>query len=61
MLSNVATDNLAVKPCIPQKIYFYEFVVNVLHDNIGRKKPSLQPQIITISGLKVVYGVECLL
>ena len=32
----VATDNLAVKPYIPHtKKYFYEFVANVLRDNIG--------------------------
>ena len=30
-------NDLAVKPYIPQKIYFDEFVANVLHDNIGIK------------------------
>ena len=35
---NLGTDDLAVKPYIffcAQKKYFYEFVANVLHDNIG--------------------------
>ena len=32
---NVVTDDLAEKPYIPQKKYFYEFVANVLRDNIG--------------------------
>ena len=32
---NVGIDDLAEKPYIPQKIYFYEFVANVLHDDIG--------------------------
>ena len=32
---NVVTDDLAKKPHIPQKNYFYEFVANVLRDNIG--------------------------
>ena len=27
--------SITTKPYIPQKIYFYEFVANVLHDNIG--------------------------
>ena len=31
---NVVTDDLAEKPYIPQKNYFYEFVANVLRDNI---------------------------
>ena len=31
----LATDDLAEKPYIPQNNYFYEFVANVLHDNIG--------------------------
>ena len=32
---NLEIDDLAKKPCIPQKKYFYEFVENVLRDNIG--------------------------
>ena len=32
---NGETDDLALKPYIPQKKYFYEFVANVLRDNIG--------------------------
>ena len=32
---NGATDDLAVKPYIPQKKYFNEFVANVLRDDIG--------------------------
>ena len=32
---NLEIDNLAEKPYIPQKNYFYEFVANVLRDNIG--------------------------
>ena len=32
---NLETDDLALKPYIPQKKKFYEFVANVLHDNIG--------------------------
>ena len=32
---NLEIDNLAEKPYIPQKKYFYEFVANVLRDNIG--------------------------
>ena len=32
---NLETDDLALKPYIPQKKYFYEFVANVLRDNIG--------------------------
>ena len=32
---NLGIDDLAEKPYIPQKIYFYEFVANVLHDDIG--------------------------
>ena len=32
---NLETDDLALKPYIPQKKYFYEFVANVLCDNIG--------------------------
>ena len=32
---NGETDDLAIKPCITQKKYFYEFVANVLRDNIG--------------------------
>ena len=32
---NVAIDNLAVKPYIPHKSFFNEFVSNVLCDNIG--------------------------
>ena len=31
----LATDDLAEKPYIPQKNYFYEFVANVLRDDIG--------------------------
>jgi hypothetical protein len=31
---NLGIDDLAEKPYIPQKIYFYEFVANVLRDNI---------------------------
>ena len=34
-LFNLGTDNLAKKLYIPQKKYFYEFVANVLRDNIG--------------------------
>ena len=34
-MANVVTDNLALKTSIPQKKYFYEFVANVLRDNIG--------------------------
>ena len=33
---NLEIDDLAEKPYIPQKkSYFYEFVANVLRDNIG--------------------------
>ena len=32
---NLETDDLALKPYIPQKKYFYEFVANVFRDNIG--------------------------
>ena len=32
---NLETDDLALKPYIPQKKYFYEFVANILRDNIG--------------------------
>ena len=32
---NLGIDNLAEKPYIPQKNYFYEFVANVLRDDIG--------------------------
>ena len=32
---NGETDDLAIKPCIPQKNYFYEFVANVLRGDIG--------------------------
>ena len=32
---NLGIDDLAKKPYIPQKKYFYEFVANVLHDDIG--------------------------
>ena len=32
---NLEIDDLAQKPHIPQKNYFYEFVANVLRDNIG--------------------------
>ena len=32
---NLEIDDLAEKPYIPQKKYFYEFVANVLRDNIG--------------------------
>ena len=32
---NVVTNDLAKKPYIPQKNYFYEFVENVLRDNLG--------------------------
>ena len=32
---NLETDDLALKPYIPQKKYFYEFAANVLRDNIG--------------------------
>ena len=32
---NLGIDDLAEKPYIPQKIYFYEFVANVLRDDIG--------------------------
>ena len=32
---NVETDDLALKPYIPHKKNFYEFVANVLRDNIG--------------------------
>ena len=31
---NLKIDDLAEKPYIPQKNYFYEFVANVLRDNI---------------------------
>ena len=32
---NVEIDDLAMKPYIPHKDYFNEFVANVLRDNIG--------------------------
>ena len=32
---NLGIDDLAKKPYIPQKFYFYEFVANVFHDDIG--------------------------
>ena len=32
---NLGIDDLAKKPYIPQKNYFYEFVSNVLRDNTG--------------------------
>ena len=32
---NLGIDDLAEKPYIPQKIYFYEFVANVLCDEVG--------------------------
>ena len=32
---NGATDDLSVKPYIPQKNYLNEFVANVLRDDIG--------------------------
>ena len=32
---NLEIDDLAEKPYNPQKNYFYEFVANVLRDNIG--------------------------
>ena len=32
---NLRTDDLAVKPYIPHKCYFNEFVVNVMRDVIG--------------------------
>ena len=32
---NLGIDDLAEKPYMPQKKCFYEFVANVLHDNIG--------------------------
>ena len=32
---NLGIDDLAEKPYIPQKNYFYEYVANVLHDDIG--------------------------
>ena len=35
---NLASDDLAVKPYIPHKVYYNEFVVNALRDNIGSKK-----------------------
>ena len=35
---NLATDDLAVKPYIPHKVYYNEFVVNALRDNKGSKK-----------------------
>ena len=41
---NLATDDLAVKPYIPHKVYYNEFDVNALRDNIGSKKIILHPQ-----------------
>ena len=35
---SLATDDLAVKPYIPYKVYYNEFVANALRDNIGSKK-----------------------
>ena len=32
---NLEIEDLHEKPYIPQKKYFYEFVANVLRDNIG--------------------------
>ena len=32
---NLGTDNLAIKPYIPHKVYFNEFAANVLRDSIG--------------------------
>ena len=35
MVVDGGKDDLAVKPYIPKKNYFYEFVANVLRDDIG--------------------------
>ena len=44
---NLEIDNLAKKPYIPQKKYFYEFVANVLRDNIA---------ILVLTSMEAVRG-----
>ena len=39
---NTAIDDLAMKKYIHTKVYFNEFVANVLRDNIGRVAFDLQ-------------------
>ena len=42
LVLRVATDSITAKPYSTEKIYFHEFVANVLRDNIGSKKMSFQ-------------------